>query len=382
MRRSHLLLVSYLVASSISLNICATCVFAQNAPQSASLSEKEWQLLEHKGQEAENKFDNEKAKKYYQQALAPAARLGADSNQKLQTIAHICNACVMEKQIPEAETFYLALIKLVQEKKTKNSKQKHSGLSDGLMSAMDDLADSYFNCSSTNKVEMMKHALRLRELISGDQHPEMSKNLWAIVLHYYRLKDYFKAEPYADRLVSIDSKKMAPDDMNLGIEYQTLGTIKGNNLKYGDAESYLRQAIAVYSSSNNMKILESNMVRSELALVLMKKNDLDKAEKVAGEAVHFFEAKYGKSASQAVGTRNILASIQMKKKNYKKAQENLLVSLSSLESNFGIDQEVSLSTLKQLQTCYEKSSNASKAKAMGERIKRVEYLMSKAKTRN
>ncbi|MDX2107668.1 MAG: hypothetical protein SFY67_14805 [Candidatus Melainabacteria bacterium] len=378
MRRSHLSLVSYLVASSISLNLSFAGVFAQSAPQ----IEKQWQLLEHKGQEAENKFDNEKAKKYYQQALAPAAKLGSDSNQKLQTMAHICNACVMEKQISEAETYYLALIKLVQEKKTKNSKLKHSGLSDGLMSAMDDLADSYFNCSSANKIDMMKHALRLRELISGDVHPEMSKNLWAIVLHYYRLKDYFKAEPYADKLVSIDSKKLAADDMNLGIEYQTLGTIKGNNLKYGDAESYLRQAIAVYSSSNNMKILESNMVKSELALVLMKKNDFDKAEKVASEAVHFFEAKYGKSASQAVGTRNILASIQMKKKNYKKAQENLLMSLSSLESNFGIDQEVSLSTLKQLQTCYEKSGNASKAKAMAERIKRVEFLMSKAKSRN
>lgn len=378
MRRSQISLVSYLVALSLGFNLFGSNVIAQNQPQ----IEKEWQSLEHKGQEAENKFDNEKAKKYYQQALVPASKLGSDSNQRLQTMAHICNACVMEKQIAEAETFYLALINLVQEKKKKNSKQKHSGLSDGLMSAMDDLADSYFNCSSPNKIEMMKHALRLRELISGDEHPEMSKNLWAITLHYFRLKDYFKAEPYAEKLVSIDSKRLASDDMNLGLEYQTLGTIKGNNLKLGDAESYLRQAIAVYSSSNNMKILESNMVKTELALVLMKKNDLDKAEKVASEAVHFFEAKYGKNASQAVGVRNILASIQIKKKSYQKAVSNLLLSLNSLESNFGIDQEVSLSTLKQLQSCYEKTGNASKAKSIAEQIKRIEHLASKVKSRN
>jgi len=376
MRRSFIPLVSYLVALSCSFNLWCQSVTAQVSV------EKDWQSMEHKGQEAENKFDNVQAKKYYQQALVYATKLGSDSNQRLQTMAHICNACVMEKQITEAETYYLALVSTIQTKKKKNSNQKHSGLSDGLMSAMDDLADSYYNCPEPNKIEMMKHALRLRELISGDEHPEMSRNLWAIVLHYFRLKDYFKAEPYADKLVSIDSKKMQADDMKLGTEYQTLGTIKGNNLKFGDAESYLRQAIAVYSSSNNMKILEANLVKSELALVLMKKKDFDKAEKVASEAVHFFEAKYGKNASQAVGIRNILASVQMKKKNWQKAQQNLLLSLSSLESNYGIDQEVSLNTLKQLQECYEKSGNQGKAKAMGERIKRVEYLASRAKARN
>lgn len=376
MRRSYIPLVSYLVAVSFSLNSCFD-VYAQ----STNLF-KDWQAMEHKGQEAENKFDNVKAEKYYQQALVYAVKLGSDSNERLQTMAHICNACVMEKQMPEAETYYLALVSLVQNKKKKNVQQKHSGLSDGLMSAMDDLAESYFDSKGPNTIDTMKHALRLRELISGDEHPEMSKNLWAITLHYFRLKDYFKAEPYADKLVSIDSKKLAADDMKLGVEYQTLGTIKGNNLKFGEAESYLRQAIAVFSSSNNMKILEANLVKTELALVLMKKNDLEKAEKTASEALHFLEAKYGKNSSQAVGTRNILSSVLMKKRSWQKAQQNLLLSLSALEANFGIDQEIEISTLKQLQQCYQNSGNSSKAKATAERIKRIERLVAKVKARN
>lgn len=350
-------------------------------PANAQTLEKGWKSIQHKGEERENKFDYAEAKKYYQHGLEIGAKLGQDSNQRLESMAHVGNICVLENQYPEAETYFLALVALVQDKKKKNARLPNHGLSDGLMSAMDDFADGYFNCRIESKrVESLKHALRLRDLISGDAHPEMSRNLWEITLYYFRLQKYFDAEPYATRLVAIDEKKLQFDDPKLGTEFKTLGTIKGNNRKFKEAESYLRQAISIYASKKMN--FEAAMVKTDLALVLMKKGDLEKAEKTASEAVSTLETIFGKGAHQTVGARNILAMIQMKRKLWTKAQQNLLSSLSALEIKFGVNHEIQLSTLKQLQECYEQSGNKRQAKAMAARVSTIEKILSKVKSRN
>ncbi len=381
MRRLMRNMVSYLVAITF-LSSLASKGVAQDDSLNSNW-QKRWQSIEQKGEDCENRFDNVEAKKYYQQGLEVAAKFGQDSNQRLESLAHISNICVLQNELSEAETYYLALISLVQEKKKRNTRLSHFGFNDGLMSAMDDLADSYFNCSiNSKKLENMKHALRIRDLISGDAHPEMSKNLWALVLYYFNLQKYFDAEPYADRLVRIDEKRLRFNDPELGTKFKTLGTIKGNNRKFNEAESYLRQAVSTFNSAKRPLPLQVALVKTELALVLMKKNDLVNAEKAASESLSILESLFGKSSTETAGTRGMLASIQMKRKLWSKAEQNLLFSLNTLEIKFGVNHPVQVSTLKQLQECYLAMGNTRQAKAMGERAKTIEKLMSKVKTRN
>ena len=374
MRRLSENMVSYLVAVVLLSGISIS-------PARSQSLQKSWQSIQHQGEDRENKFDYAEAKKYYQQGLEVAAKLGQDSNERLESLAHICNVCVLQNQLSEAETYFLALVALVQDKKKKNSKLSNHGLSDGLMSAMDDLADSYFDCKIASKrAESLKHALRLRDLISGDLHPEMSNNLWELVRYYNNLQKFFEAEPYGDRLVAIDLKKLKFDDPRLATELKTLGTIKGNNRKFKEAESYLRQAISIYFSKKMM--LAAAITKTDLAQILMKKNDLEKAEKTAGEALSSLETLYGVNSDSTVGARNILAQIQMKRKLWSQAQKNLNISLKALEIRFGVNNDVQISTLKQLQECYELQGNKRLARVTGEKLNTIQEIMAKVKSRN
>lgn len=321
--------------------------------------------LKENGSEQEAQHSFAVAEKYYRLALSEAKKIGAYSNQYLETEARIANVCLLQHKDQVAEKHYQNVIKLLAGKKRDKTLHRET------MIWVEDLANTYTDMSKGNSEQSLRyllHALKIRDIISGDSHPDLSTTLWRLCMAYSGRGNYAAVEPLATRMLKVDQLRSGRDSERVAHDLTTLGVAKYNLGRHTEAESYIRQALDIYASKENSKPLAVGMTRTQLAHILRSQKQYKLAETEAKSALAWMERHFGKNKTNTNAYRELVAEILVDEGKNVEANTYFQKALAIEEATYGKNSPRLIGILKRLKTFYNRQKAYSKEKKVEARI--------------
>lgn len=332
----------------------------------AQASKSKWSDYKQQGQQNELTQNYRLAEQFYRKSLDEAFVLGANSNEMAESLVRLAAVIVVQGKMTQAEPYYLRLIKMVEAKK------KDGTLDDEVLVWMEDLAEDYGTFTKGDEhLAGLQHAIKLRELVSGDDAPYMSISLRELSNLYLHRNMNAEAEPYAVRLVRIGQRKKSKkpqDKLFLATDLFVLGLLKYRLGDYVKAESYTRQAMSLITTLEIPPGQYTVNCQIQLSQILRSSNEFKLAEESITKALQILERTKGKKSLETVPAREEYALVLGFEKKYPQCIQVYEELIAILEAKPG---EVDVRLIPDLQlfkNICKKANQSAKASAVEKKI--------------
>lgn len=311
------------------------------------------------------------AESQFKKALMEIRAVASDSNQELFTLARLTEISLIRKNSKKADLTYGEVESLY--KKLKDSKR----LDKEGISELDRLADSFSDYKTRDDKRRERYlltCLKLRDIVSGDNHKKMVGILRKIVVFYVTRAKYQAAEPYAVRLLRLDQQREGFESINVAMELCNLGRIKFGLGKNIEAESYLRQSLAIYLSKDKVQpgVIPSLMVQLTRVLLASKKYELANTE--ASRSLDLSIRTFGKYSKETINSRDIYADTLKAVGRAKDSSTQREISVKLVNKYYGINNPMNIKNLKELEKYYRATGSLSKARAVSKELRIIEAI--------
>lgn len=322
-----------------------------------------WMDLRREGQRLELDRAYPSAERYYLQMMHVARTFPKNCSERIETAYHIARIYVMQNKYWEAEIYYKKLVQQVEEQK------KDGTLDHEALVWMEDLADAYStNIKGWLEASALEHAVKLRELISGDANKYMAttlRKLSTVLVNEGKSKE---AEPYAEHLVRLTSKFKGDMELVKASDLYFLSLIQCNVGKYAKSESNCREALALFTKLEKPPDFCSGNCHVQLGKILKCQMQFELAEQSVQRALKIFERTHGKNYLPASTAHKLLGEIFTLRRKYADAAKEYEQVISIVESNCGPSNPLTVIALKDAKGAYLKAGNISKARAVERRL--------------
>lgn len=322
-----------------------------------------WMDLKREGQRLEITGNHKAAERYFMMCLDISRGFPKNCSERIETLYHVANINVQQDKFWEAEIYYKRLVNLVEHEKA-NGSLDHEALV-----WMEDLADAY-STHIKGWLEWMalEHAVRLRDIISGDENKYMSTTLRRLVMVLLNENKFKEALPYAERLVRLSKKLTGPQELIKASDLYLLSMVQFHLARYAEAESNVREALGLYMKLEIPPGYCTSNCLVHLARVLKYQNQLELADQSARRALKISERKNGKIFIQNVQILDLLAELDTRRGRYAQAVQEYEQVISILEHQYGPNDSGLVSPLNNLRNAYLKAQKGLKAREIERRI--------------
>ncbi|MBI1268953.1 tetratricopeptide repeat protein [bacterium] len=361
---------------ALSANLfCPLLVRAENADGGASgvKSLELWKSFSNKA--VQNLHENKQAdaESNFKKALAAVRAYGDDTSEEVATLARLADLRLQQRDGLQAEKYLASIMKVYQLRQTR----KKTKLSDDAVDWLDNLSYSFkeyhvANPASEKRGRYLLYSLKLKEISGSDKN--IVEILRDLTLHSFAASKFVEAEKYCTRLIDRDQEINGSHNSKLAEEFRTLAMIKHRLNKYREAESYYRQAIALFSSLKGVDPSEAPSVQSELARCLLDAGVLDLARSEAEASLAVLERDEGKSDLKTVFPRRVLAEVAMKQKKYREAAPLLELDIKIIDACYGTNQPLNLNEMKLLIKAYKGLGRFKEAAELSRKVAYIESL--------
>ena len=322
-----------------------------------------WMDLRREGQRLELDRAYSSAERYYLQMRQVARTFPKNCSERIETLYHIARIYVMQNKYWEAEIYYKNLVQIVDEQK------KDGTLDHEALVWMEDLADAYTtNIKGWLESLALEHAVKLRDLVSGDANKYMAttlRKLSTILVNEGKSKE---AEPYAERLVRLTSKFKGDAELVKASDLYFLSLVQCNVGKYAKAESNCREALTLFTKLEKPPGFCSGNCHVQLGKILKCQMQFELAEQSVRRALKIFERTHGKNYLPASAAHTLLGEIFTLRRKYADAAKEYEQVISIVESNCGPTNPLTVLALKDARAAYLKVGNTAKARAVERRL--------------
>lgn len=356
-----------LIAACLALGLACPEAVHPSPPSSFTKLEHRWVDLKENGsaQEAQRSWGT--AERYYLQAQAVARRIGSESNQLLETEARLANVRLLGGKEQLAEEDYKNVIELLKKKK------KDKTLHQETMIWVEDLADTYVlkagKKADDRSLNYINHAVRIRDVISGDRHPRMSATLQHLCNIYQMRHDWGALDRTSQRLLKVDRLRYGRDHERVAQDLYCIASAKYRQGLHADAESYIRQALDIYLKKERPQALAIALSKTQLAHILRSQKQYKLAEEEARSALSWMERELGKNSYNANHNRDLLASILLDEGKINEAVAEYETSLAIAESALGKSSRELIPYMERLKSAYSRQKARGKIKEIDSRIR-------------
>lgn len=357
----------FLIAACLALGLsCPEAVFSA-PPASGSKLEHRWVDLKENGSAQEAQRSWSTAERYYLQAQAVARRIGPDSNQLLETEARLANVRLLGGKEQLAEEGYKNVLELL--KKKKRDKTLHQET----MIWVEDLADTYVlkagKKADDRSLSYINHAVKIRDVISGDKHPRMSATLQHLCNIYQMRHDWGALDRTSQRLLKVDRLRYGRDHERVAQDLYCIASAKYHQGLHADAESYVRQGLDIYLKKERPPALAIALSKTQLAHILRSQKQYKLAEEEARSALSWMERELGKNSYNANHNRDLLAVTLLDEGKINEAVAEYETSLAIAEATLGKSNRELIPYMERLKSAYSRQKARSKVKEIDSRIR-------------
>ncbi|MGD9683259.1 MAG: tetratricopeptide repeat protein [Candidatus Obscuribacterales bacterium] len=356
-----------LIAACLALGLVLPEAALSAPPSSGSKLEHRWVDLKENGSAQEAQRSWSTAERYYLQAQAVARRIGPESNQLLETEARLANVRLLGGKEQLAEEGYETVIELLKKKK------KDKTLHQETMIWVEDLADTYVakagNRADDRSLKYINHAVKIRDVISGDKHPRMSATLQHLCNIYQMRHDWGALDRTSQRLLKVDELRFGRDHDRVAQDLYCIASAKYSQGLHADAESYVRQALDIYLKKERPPALAIALSKTQLAHILRSQKQYKLAEEEARSALAWMERELGKNSYSANHNRDLLASIMLDEGKTSEAAAQYETSLAIAEKALGKGNRELIPYMERLKSAYTRQKARGKVKEIDSRIR-------------
>ena len=355
-----------------------SCPFTARAEEGDQIAAKKesleiWKSLSNKAVQNLHEDKQADAESNFKKALAAIRVYGDDTSEEIATLARLADLRLQQRDGLQAEKYLASIMKVYQVRQSR----KKTKLSDDAVDWLDALSYSFkgypvSNSASEKRGRYLLYSLKLKEMSGSDKH--IVEILRELTSYYFASSNLVEAEKYCTRLIDRDQALNGNHNSNVAMEFRTLAMIKHRLNKYSEAESFYRQAIALFLSLKGIDPSLAPSTQSELARCLFDAGDLNLAQSEAEASLAVLERDEGKADLKTVFPRRVLAELAMKKKNYAEAVPLLEVDIKIIDARYGTNQPLNLNEMKLLIKAYKALGRAKDAAELSAKVTYIESL--------
>lgn len=341
----------------------------------------EWLEWKEKGRREQASANYHMAEDYYLRSILEASKIGPISIEMIESKERLAACLVSQKKFSQAEPYYMDLRGMIEQ-----LKKKRSIYSENLV-LLEELAEAYESTAMTTpgkRTYALEHALVLRDLISGDEHPMISVTLKRLGKQYLEQGNHKEAEKLVARVVRVDQKYLGPDSYAVADDLCGLGMIESELNDWDKSESYFRQAMAIlFKTDPTHRTIMLFNVRTMIARAMLKKDEVALSEKEVTAALADFAKGEGKGKNEwmSVYGRHIIAWCRQKQKRYDEALKIYSNNIALVEPVVGEDDWRMIIHWKRIQRVYKEMNATSKFNEVEEKIKKIEAASHSGKSK-
>jgi tetratricopeptide (TPR) repeat protein len=328
---------------SVVVAISLLALFGRCACAEAS----KWQEYKTAGEQAEIEHDYNRAEYWYGRALIEADKPGGSAVQLEETLTRCAASYVLLDKVDKAEPLY--------QRAMQNAfGAKSSAQNPEYLVWLDDLADAYGSRETGPNTEIcLKHAIEIRQRISGGKHTKLAPVLYRLALYYANNLNWSESLPYAQRALESYESMQGRTSINtaqcwigIGVAYKGLhqyeksldafnkslqmmqklmpgstyvacilryeAEVARDQKQWAVAESLYRQALVIDQKIDGQHGLYQFADYNSLADFYEKRGDLQKAEHNYRLVVELFVTRLGPN-NIAVATPSIKLALVLRK---------------------------------------------------------------------
>lgn len=360
-----------LILPTLSLAVLLAGILTFPEPTFAD-THSDWLEWKEKGRREQASMSYAKAEEYYLRSITEAAKIGPDSIELIESKERLAACLVCQEKFSEAEPYYLELRASIERLRQRKALDAET------LVWLEELAEAYattgMKVHGKNRFGL-EHALVLRDLISGDDHPEIAFTLRHLSRLYAMSGNSAEAKKLVTRLVRVDQKFLEPDSPTLSDDLCGLGIIEGQLDNWDNSESYFRQSLAILMKMDPTHHTYALFnVRIMMARAVLKKDEPELSEKEATQALADFERGdgKGKNAYMTIYGRHIIAWSKWKQKHYDEALQLYAKNTALAESVCGPNDRRMIIHWKRIQRVYQAMNATDKIKEIDRKIKTIE----------
>lgn len=332
----------------------------------------DWLEWKEKGRREQAALSYHMAEDYYLRSILEASKIGPNSIELLESKERLAACLVSQKKFYEAEPYYRDLCASIEQLQKKKAIDAES------LVWLEELAEAYAAVGMETpgrKRYGLEHALVLRDLISGDEHPEISFTLKALGKLYVEQGNNKEAEKLITRLVRVDQRFLGPESAVLSDDLCGLGIIESELSEWDKSESYFRQSLAIlFKNDPTHRTFMLFNVRVMMARAVLKKDEAALSEKEATAALADFEKGDGKGKNEFMTAygRHIIAACKVQEKRYDEALRLYAKNQEILEPVFGKNDRRMILHWRRVQRVYKAMNAPEKINEIEVKIKGIE----------
>jgi len=315
----HPVKVQSVVASFVALALFGSCAWADT---------NKWQEYKTAGEQAEIEHDYNRSEYWYGRALVEVEKVGGNTPQMEETLTRCAASYVLLDKVDKAESLYQRAMNNAFGDQSRAQNPEY-------LVWLDDLADAYASKESGPNTEVcLKHAIDIRQRISGGKHTKLANVLFKLAQYYANNSKWSDALPYAQRALDAYQSMQGRVNVNtaqclilIGQCYKELhqyeksldafnqsfqmmhklipsstyescilrfeAEIARDQKKWASAESLLKQALQIDQKLDGAKGLYEFADYNSLAEFYEKRGDLQKAEHNYRLVVELFSTRLG-----------------------------------------------------------------------------------------
>jgi tetratricopeptide (TPR) repeat protein len=215
---------------------------------------------------------------------------------------------------------------------------------------------------------LFQRALRIRELVLGSDHLQISYPLSDLALLYWQQNKYAEAEPLFQRALRIQEQALGPDHPDLAFPLNHLANLYRDQGKYAEAEPLFQRALCIREQALGPDHFQVAVTLNNLALLYKSQGKYEKAEPLFRRALSIHKQINHPDIAYPL---NNLANLYCEHDKYAEAEPLFQQALHIWEQTLGPDHPDTARALNNLAITYQVLGKYTEAEPLFQRALRI-----------
>jgi tetratricopeptide (TPR) repeat protein len=207
----------------------------------------------------------------------------------------------------------------------------------------------------------LKRALKIREIIFGEEHPDTARGLHNLANVYLELGNYAEAEKLYQSALTIKEKTLGPQDTSTAQTLHYRGVLNYSLGKYAEAATFYQRALAIRERNLGKDHIVTAQTLHNLGALNYSLGKYAEAATFYQRALAIRESKLGKEHSATAYSLNNLGQLYQVQGKYVEAEDFLKRALFIRERKLGEEHPDTAKSLNNLGEFYVSQENDAKA---------------------
>lgn len=220
----------------------------------------------------------------------------------------------------------------------------------------------------------LQHALAIRELQLGHEHPDTATSLYNLALLYRFQGKYAQAEPLAQRALSIRELQLGSEHPDTAASLHSLAVLYQIQAKYTESEPLAQRALSIRELQLGSEHPDTVNSLSGLARLYENWGRYVDAERLVLRTLSICERRQGSEHPKTAYSLHNLARVYRRQGKYTQAEPLALHALTILEQQLGPEHPDTADSLSNLVLIYVKQGEYAQAEPLAQRALSVREL--------